>query len=225
MTMLLCFYGLPRSGKDTAAEHLATKRKIHRVSFGAGIYEEVAKSFGVSTDQLASHEWKTEPMNALCIIDSDNGDFIDAVMAAEIPDGATTEEIEDFLTQPRTSRYILQRWATEYRRKQDPLYWVKKLDDTLKHKIRKEGRRDIVVSDLREFHEYTYLQNLSGARFIPMKVVEVVRPGTTSNGHSSDNALPKWCIDRQIVNTNIDQFRSDVEQVVEELFNPSKEHQ
>ena len=216
--LLLCFYGLPRSGKDTAAEHLATARQLHRVSFGAGIYEEASKAFGVTVEQLGSHVWKTEPHPELALKHCNDVLFVPkALKASDLP----SESYHEQMSAPRTSRFILQRWATEYRRAQDPLYWVKRLDDTLKRQIRKDGLRDIVISDLREFHEYQYVHNLSSEMFIPLRVIEVVREGTVSSGHSSDNALPKWCIDRRITNDDIDQFRAEVEKVVDGFRNPS----
>ena len=76
-----------------------------------------------------------------------------------------------------TYRQILQLWGTEYRRRQDPDYWVKRLGAQM------DGLERVVIDDVRFPNEVEMIQRLGG------KVIRIDRPGTVESTHASENEL------------------------------------
>lgn len=185
MTYLVAFHGLPRSGKGTAAAALV-QRGFTQGSFGAGIYKELSVAFNISAEELRSDALKRTPAMRLANRHSNNFRYRGILEAmGENPDSA------------RTSRYHLQRWATEYRQSQDPMYWVKKLEDELL-----TARGNIVVDDLRFRHtEFPWLRRFAEATDRKLVVIEVLRPDDTyAQHHISDQRLPFHLVDLVIEN-------------------------
>lgn len=185
MKYIVAFTGEPRAGKGTAAEPLV-KRGFFKVGFGDAVYHEVSVAFGVKEHELRSHQWKTEPINLLSIRSCGSAKY-----------RALLEAMGEDMAIPRTSRYHLQRWATEYRRSQDPLYWVKRADEPVQL-----VSCDLVFDDLRfPDTEYPYLVELARKTGRTLKVIEVVRPGNThKTEHVSDKKFPFHLVDHVIEN-------------------------
>ena len=76
-----------------------------------------------------------------------------------------------------TFRQMLQLWGTEYRRRQDPDYWVKRLEAKL------HGLERVVIDDVRFPNEVEMIQRLGG------KVIRIDRPGPAESTHASENEL------------------------------------
>ena len=184
MSYLVAFHGLPRAGKGTAAQALI-QRGFTPAAFGDAIYRELVVVFGVRESELRSHEWKTNPQNLLSNRSCDSPRY-----------RAMLESMGEDMCIPRTSRYHLQRWATEYRRRMfDDLYWIRELDTTLQ-----EVDGPIVIDDLRHPPEYQYLKQFAQATQRELCVIEITRAGIVHTKHSSDDRLAPYCINETIVN-------------------------
>lgn len=203
---LIAFHALPRSGKTTATEPLLS-RGFFKAAFGDKIYEELSVAFGVSIEDLRSHKWKTEPINLLSIRSCDCDKY-----------RAMLKAMGEDMAAPRTSRYHLQRWATEYRRGQDPLYWVKATDETLQN-----VSGNIVIDDLRFVDtEYPYLRHLAAQTRRELRIIEILAPWNTYNQtHVSDTHLPFHLIDHVI--ENIRGYPEVMRQEVEDYLYPRGE--
>jgi hypothetical protein len=215
--MMLCLTGLPRCGKDTAADHLVKEFGFFKTSFGAGIYEEAAPAFGVSIADMQTDHWKKNDVPELALANCTDQEFVNEVMK-DLDDswGNTPQSHLDYLMNaPRSSRFILQRWATEYRREQNPLYWVQKVDRQLAYDW--NGQQDIVISDLREMHEYTYLHKLAGQFHMPFRVLEIMRAGTVGSAHSSDAGIPAHLINTRIENDSLDVYLGAISRTVKNI--------
>lgn len=185
MTYLVALHGLPRAGKGTVASAL-TQRGFTKGGFGDGIYKELSVAFGVTEEELRSDAMKRTSAMRLANRHSECYKYRAMLEAmGENPDSA------------RTSRYHLQRWATEYRRSQDPLYWVKKLEDQLS-----VVRGPIVVDDLRfRDTEYPFLRRFAEATDRHLVVIEILRPlDSYAQHHVSDTRLPFHLVDLVIEN-------------------------
>ncbi|ALT58116.1 hypothetical protein FDG94_gp124 [Pseudomonas phage SM1] len=186
--------GLPRSGKDTLANLMVARHSWIRMAYAEPLYEEVAEAFGVTVVQLLSNEWKTQPQARLVIDRCTDKEFFDVFEKAM--DG-------DCLYRYNTSRTILQLWGTEYRRLScRQSYWTEKMEQRIMEAYH-NGHSRIVVSDVRVFldgqgqpvyDEFECLDSLAFELGGSMKLVEVLREGTTSNGHSSDSRFPDHLI-------------------------------
>lgn len=210
--MILTFHGLPRSGKDTAADHLVEQFGMVKDSFGRSIYDEAAPAFGVSTEQMLSHEWKTEPQSELALIHCLDGEFIRLILHAEMLEAGHVIGGPDYLAishdrmlLPRSSRFILQRWATEYRRARDPLYWVRTLAARMAAQVKAQPGTEFVIADLREDHEAAYLLAFAGQHGKKLRVIEILRHGTVKSDHASDAGLPWRYINTRITNAEGEQ--------------------
>ena len=85
---------------------------------------------------------------------------------------------------PRT---LLQWWGTEYRRKQDPLYWVKRLDKKLL-----EHNPDVaLITDIRFLNEVEFIRQRGG---VVIECVRVGAPDFEVEEHQSERELDgfKW---------------------------------
>ena len=102
------------SGKTTLAKHLATYIKDFSdyepiiFSFADALRAEVANALGVEPKQLKDQDFKKKTLGEI-----GTRYFIPENFPMEVTDETTV-------------RQLLQWWGTEYRRAQDPNYWVKR---------------------------------------------------------------------------------------------------
>ncbi len=214
--MLIALHALPRAGKDTAADHMVKEFGFIKVAFGAGIYEEAAPAFNVSIADMQSDFWKKNDVPELALINCTDTDFVNEVMK-DLDDSwapSSEQHIQYLMEAPRSSRFILQNWATTYRRKSDTLYWVKKVDQYLTDTW---GTEDIVVSDLREMHEYEYLKRFAETYQLPFRVLEIVRAGTVGSAHSSDAGIPPHLTNTRIENDALDVYLGAISRTVKNI--------
>ena len=77
-------------------------------------------------------------------------------------------------------RTLLQFWGTQYRRAQDPSYWVKALSEQLLL----EGADWALISDLRFVNEYNWVKAWNGT------TIRVIREGH----HVASNHISEWAL-------------------------------
>lgn len=185
----------PRCGKDTCGDFLVDHFDFYKDSFGAGIYQEVSKAFGVTIAQLGTHEWKTTPQPELAIEKCTDPAFRKVVAESQQANPDFTQY------QSNTSRFILQQWGTEYRRKEDDQYWVGDLKKRIDPLIL-NGNPDIVITDVREMHEVSYLYALAAYTGQKIALVEVHRDSALQfkTNHSSDAGIPAEYITHRLHN-------------------------
>jgi hypothetical protein len=108
-------------GKDTVADYLVTNHGFTKFSFSDPLYEEVAQAFGIDKALLYDREKKEQPMEGLNYWFCTDKDFQRMMFKLLAADGVKYPG--DWWPSPR---WVLQRWGTDYRRAQDPEYWIKK---------------------------------------------------------------------------------------------------
>lgn len=103
-------------------------------------------------------------------------------------------------------RALLQFWGTEYRRKQDPFYWVKKL----KERIDKEQPQIVLIDDMRMKNEYLFVRINDG------HTVKVTRHGFSlldpvAAAHPSETDLDGITFDYeiQVLDGEVEQLKKD----------------
>lgn len=79
-----------------------------------------------------------------------------------------------------TFRQLLQLFGTEYRRRQDPDYWVKRLEEKL------HGLEKVVIDDVRFPNEVEMIHRLGG------RVIRIDRPGPAESTHASEIELDSF---------------------------------
>ncbi|WP_260673734.1 deoxynucleotide monophosphate kinase family protein [Comamonas aquatica] len=170
--------GANGAGKDTVAGMLS--RALHQqrrlscvMAFADPLYEEVAKAFLIKIEQLKERRTKEQPSEALNL-----NMCIDPWFVQSIEKSCNVDVMSEV---PRSPRQILQWWGTQYRRAQDPLYWVKRFE----HRVRQHqeaGIQHIVVTDVRFADEAATIRALGG------QIWRVHRPNlpTSGTGHVSE---------------------------------------
>lgn len=159
--IVLGITGHHNTGKTTVAQLLETHTAARAMAFSDGIYAEVAQAFGCSILDLASRLGKTQPQRMLALQHCADKDFVQCVQA----------HAEGDLQTPRTPRQILEWWGSEYRRVQDPAYWVKHTQQRINHYRSYNCRRPIVLADVYKHNEAALIRSLGGT------IWRIERPG------------------------------------------------
>lgn len=170
--------GANGAGKDTAAIMLQAalrnqNRKAVIVAFADALYQEVAAAFNCTIAQLKERGTKELPAEWLQLSKCLDQSFLSFIDQGEWP---FTQ-----LHMPRSPRTILQWWGTEYRRAQNPLYWVQRFQQTTAALLSAEVN-NIIVTDVRFADEAQCIRALGG------QVWRVHRPNyqPAGNGHISE---------------------------------------
>ena len=115
-------------GKDTCADYLVKAYGFVKFAFSDALYAEVQAAYGLPDQSLLrDRETKEIPSAALAIGRCADGEF--AILAGQL---LALSGAWDVLDMPLSPRQVLQWWGTEYRRAQDPHYWLNKNDDWLR---------------------------------------------------------------------------------------------
>lgn len=120
--------GAARSGKDTVAKHLNKAHGYKVFSFSDALYREVAEAFGVAEHFLRDARTKEQPTTLLSLqrLGMEYNRFCQVagnkLLETEGKNGRSYGCHE--YAHPCSPRWILQTWGTEYRRAENPRYWL-----------------------------------------------------------------------------------------------------
>ncbi|AVS66617.1 hypothetical protein C8245_13845 [Paracidovorax avenae] len=156
---ILALTGRPDVGKDTIADILAG-HGFTRIAFVEALRAEVAAAWRVDPRMLTDRPTKEKPLPALAVGMCSEPGFKHWIAA-----GGET------LTEPRSPRWVLQRWGT-YQRRYVPGYYAAIVERAIRRQIG-AGRARIVVTDLRYPVEGATMRRLGAF------IVRVHRPDAT----------------------------------------------
>jgi hypothetical protein len=205
---LIIITGEAGHGKDTIGDYLIENFGYQRVSFSDCLRTELAAAYAaaplpVDEDFLSRRDSKNVPQARLALRYCADQDFVAlALSATAAEDQALFNKlnhsphqpaalflptamrghwsIEERLALPREPRRLQQVWGTEYRRAQDPDYWLKAAARTMAPDVPK------VISSGRYQNEVDFAYAQGGERW------HVVRPGhkEVTVAHSSEQIAP-----------------------------------
>lgn len=150
--------GANGAGKDTVASMLQAalhrqNRKTAIVAFADALYQEVARAFNCTIEQLQLRSTKELPAEWLKLSKCQDQNFLRFV-----------DQGEWHFTQLhslRSPRQILQWWGTEYRRTQNPQYWVQRFQKTAQALLATEVKH-VIVTDVRFADEAQCIRAMGG---------------------------------------------------------------
>lgn len=126
--MLIGLSGPAGCGKDTVADYLVKQYGFVKFSFSDLLYKEVSDAFNVPVEELQDRRNKDRPHPQLTARNC-KSDWFHTHMRGEagglLPDWAADSAVDEYKFSPR---WVLQHWGTEFRRHQDPEYWLKASD-------------------------------------------------------------------------------------------------
>lgn len=120
--MLIGLAGSAGTGKDTVADYLVAQHGFTKFSFSDALYREVSEAFGVPVAELQDRAKKERPHPKLVEAYCKDPEFAKIMRTATEWDTAAVVVHRWVAYSPR---WVLQHWGTEYRRAQDPEYWLK----------------------------------------------------------------------------------------------------
>lgn len=185
--------GKAGAGKDTVADFLTRDFGFVKLAFADALRMEIAHAFGIHIDKLLDRATKEIPCPALALSCCSDHRFTAMVADSEVNlDCADEDVMEALMNQPRSPRWIMQHWGTEYRRTlfgRD--YWITEMQQ----RLAELADCNIVISDCREEHEAEFISELGG------EIWRVTRDNLPAvQAHSSETPLQDCWIDREISN-------------------------
>jgi hypothetical protein len=200
-----------RAGKDTLAASLA-QFGYQRIAFADKLYAEVADTYSTSVPHLNDPELKQTPQQLLALSNCADPRFVQVGLICGLAEAgskataddvkrflggcasmcsagaqcATHREIEAELHKPRSPRWTLQKWGTEYRRKLDgDRYWLEVIEQIV-NTAPPSAR--FVITDCRFLNEVWCVYGLGGVTLrIRRKKVDDLAAIGKANGD------PDWC--------------------------------
>jgi hypothetical protein len=216
-TLLIGFGYKARNGKDTAAKHIietyGDRYDIRKYAFADQLKTEVYDALENWRDQV----WNVAPFNYLALphpittVEQFNPQVTDKVAW-----------IDENKTNPDLARLLVW-WGTEYRRAQNPFYWVQ----ALRARIEREKPQIALISDMRFKNEFYFIAAFGGY------TVKVTRHGFQLNDgrsatHQSEVDLDgiKFHFEIDVLDGEVEQLKRDAETVFDMILdaqNPIKE--
>lgn len=184
MTLLtIGLSGRSGSGKDAVADALRSYG-FARVAFADALRVEVATAWRIGAEMLTARATKEMPLPLFAAGMCGDAAFVAWAMAKGYD-----------LQEPRSARWVMQRWGTDFRRTQDPDYWVRQVRRWIgrRHGL---GHTRTVVTDVRMDNEAALIRQLGG------HLVEVLRPDT-DNGMRPDTATHSSEVGRLVPDATI----------------------
>lgn len=217
--MIVGLTGPARCGKNTIADYLVANHGFTRIAFSDALYKEVAEAFDVPEEVLRSEA--TKDAKALTLAQCSNGVF--ARIATELIDARYRATGGPLLLapwkEPLSPREILQWWGTEYRRAQDPQYWVKRLAEKMCQLTGDGGdihEARVAVDGVRFPNEEAFLRSLPG--FEMWHIVRRDAPQVASHASEAEQKRITVDVERDVViqnNGTIEQLRAIVDQIMQ----------
>ena len=188
MPRIIGLTGLEGAGKDSAAEILHRHRIAFPVAFADALRQEVSRSFSVDMHELTCRATKELPSELLALWRSTDLSFVSAVLASH-PETDPNE--------PQSPRQIMRWWGTEYRRAQDPEYWIKAMRERIAWA---DGiplpAPAIVITDVRFGNEADLIREMGG------QIWRMHRPGhAIESNHVSTVSGKEFAPDQTVINS------------------------
>ena len=205
--MLIGILGLKGSGKDTAAEML-TGCGFTRMAFADALYAEASRAYEVTPHFLARRDTKETSLERLALKHCLDANFVGLFTTQQARGQYLT--VSDVLDMPRSPRWVLQQWGTEYRRKSRwgrEEYWV---DPVMRRIDAKPKGSRVVLADVREPIEVRAIRTRGGLlvrirrRKIEAQDAEAVAAGLVSALHSSEILARTCAVDLEVENVEGD---------------------
>ena len=181
---LIALTGRAGAGKDSVAATLVRHLNYKTIAFADALRAEVAEAWRIDARMLTDPATKEWAIPALAVGNCCDTGFVQRYAA-------------EGLTEPRSPRWVMQRWG-DYRRAADGDCYAKIVARWIRRNVG-TGWTRLCVTDLRFVNELAWLQAEQPKR---LRVVRVLRPGAAVplSGHASEHQLASVQVDRELMN-------------------------
>ena len=135
------------SGKDTVADLLVEHAGFKKLSFADTLRAELSDAFAIDLEFLTRRETKEHPISCLALSRCLDDAFVGFMMRLYERTGQRLD-----LDAPNSPRHAMQQWG-DYRRTQDPEYFVAKTRALVSYLLRERLASRVVVTDCRFANE------------------------------------------------------------------------
>lgn len=184
---LLALHGMAGAGKDTFADRLVAAHGFVKRGFADPLYEEVAGAYRVTVVWLRERSRKELPQPELALVCCLGFSF-----------RSMLEERGEDRYAPRSPRWVLEQWGTDYRRQYreaNDAYWLDRMAEFAAERLH-DGSRGLVIPDCRFANEARWVRANGG------HVAHIMRPELVNvSSHVSALPLPPDLIDSTVCNT------------------------
>lgn len=188
-------------GKDTIADYLVDTYNFTKFSFSDALYEEVAAAFKMDKATLYERSAKEAETPALQYWSCQDKTFQNLIFHL-----LTDEHVDYPMDKWLSPRWVLQRWGTDYRRKQDPEYWIKKsmlfveayLRNATEHPDIQRG--GLVNCSVRFENERAFIKQFNGEVWHVRRKGWDTTMGASEKAYVSEAGLPALPEDKTIHN-------------------------
>lgn len=189
MLEVISFRGQAGAGKSECARYVSEKYGHERISFASALKVEVYDALKGYSEYIDEDYRISFP---------EHYDLLPTPIRVDIQKETEEEKITWINAHKGSLGHLLQRYGTDYRRAQDPAYWIQKAAATVKTISPGTG---IVFDDCRFDNEKQFISGLGGVHIL---VIGKASPSTLGNRdatHASEaNALVSDTDDRIITN-------------------------
>lgn len=196
-------------GKDTVANYLRDTYGFVVFAFSSCLYAEVAAAFGLEDESLLrDRATKEVPTEKLSLQYCQDANFF--ILMNKLLD-RTVSESEwkiHWRQKPLSPRQILQWWGTQYRRAQDPNYWLNKNEDFLlglraMYRYPEQAPQHFVNTTCRFPNEQEWIHTGAHGGLWAGNVWHIRRDGIASvAAHESESPLPVLDGERELWNND-----------------------
>src|SRR6218665_290879 len=166
-SLLLGFTGPAGAGKDTCA-HILQAYGFRCIAFADELRRQVAEAWRIDPRMLTDRATKEWDIPALAIANCSDGNFV-----------VRMHTLNEDAQAPRSPRWIMQRWGTEYRRHfEGDTYWIGFVERWVQRQRGISCKR-LVITDVRFENEAKFVQRLGGWQ------ITVHRPDLKPLAHTS----------------------------------------
>jgi hypothetical protein len=207
-------HGNTGAGKDTVADHMNRKHGFHVVAFAEAVKRDLVAMFDVSPNLFSDRRFKTDATDLLSLGRTNHSEFLDWYVSTANGEMEAAALGAGLLTLPRSPRWLMQTYGTDYRRASNPNYWIDRLSDTISTF---PVDHNIVISDVRFQNEADFVKAESSLN----EVWEVIRMNNPHHNkadhHKSNVRLPS--VDKVLFNSGtINQLWRKVDRAVEKVL-------
>jgi len=212
--IIVGLHGTTGAGKDTVAEHMGRKHQFRVVAFADEVKSDLISIFDVSPRLFSDRRLEVEATDKLSLGRCNHPDLTSWFLSTATGEMEAAHMGAVVLMLPRSPRWLIQMYGTDYCRAANPNYWI----DRLAMRIDEFAPTDnIVISDVRFQNEAEFVKFDEPGNEI-WEIIRMNNPHhNKTDKHVSNGRLP--AVDKVLFNSGtINQLWRKVDRAVEKVL-------